>query len=173
MHLYFLALFETFGHFLQKSSTPSVRPHLNFSEFSWKTSFENNPFCCKRKVLVEGNCRQYAVFERFSSEDFPFVSMAISQSVYNIFRQILAEIRRNFGRNVLLGGLPPPQTSPGKPGGLPPPQIPPHGAKAAGGGRRNWCENRPPKNARLGSQMAVKSVISTGKKGYPEAVFQV
>ena len=31
-HWYFLALFETFGHFLQKSSTPSVRPHLTNSK---------------------------------------------------------------------------------------------------------------------------------------------
>ena len=36
---------------------------------------------------------------------------------------------------------------------------------SAGGGRQNWCENRPPKNARLGSQMARKNMISTETSG--------
>ena len=54
----------------------------------------------------------------------------------------LTDFWRNFERKVLLGGLPPHQTP------------------------RNWFENRPPKNARLGSQMAVKSVISTLQKNY-------
>ena len=48
------------------------------------------------------------------------------RALYTTFSaEILAEIRRNFGRKILLGGLPPPQTPPGKiEGGCRPPKPP-------------------------------------------------
>ena len=68
------------------------------------------------------------------------------------FDGISAEIRRNFGgifaRGVLLGGLLPPQTPPGKTGGAGASPDPP--TRLKNGGRRtskrgeNCCENRRP-----------------------------
>ena len=72
------------------------------------------------------------------------------------------EIQRNFdgifGRKILLGGLPPPQTPLGNLGGLPSPPDPPCTLKkAAVAATENCCKNRQLKNAYLGSQTVAKN----------------